>query len=220
MKKVMALLLTMLMVCSLVACGGSKQGNSDFTWTRAGTYEDGNENYLMVAASEDEAYPGWSVMLMVGDEMHGWFIQQEGETLHGNLTSEYEEGADDFIVTISEEDEDGLQMVVEGGETYHFKPMDVPEATIIVHVNTEGIGAIEYAEGEEAPEFDPEHPYQSAQINLAEPTTYTFLATAYEDGWKFVKWTKDGTDYSTDAQITLELAESADYVAVFEYEGQ
>ncbi|MBQ1460123.1 MAG: hypothetical protein IIZ26_04195 [Oscillospiraceae bacterium] len=219
MKRLMVLLLTLLMVCSLAACGGSKQGDNDFVWTRVGTYQDENENYLMVSASEMEEYPGWSVMCMIGDEMHGWFIQQEGNTLHGNLTSEYED-ADDFIVTISEEDEDGLQMVVEGGETYHFKPMDVPEATIIVHVNTEGIGAIEYAEGEEAPEFDPEHPYQSAQINLAEPTTYTFLATAYEDGWKFVKWTKDGTDYSTDAQITLELAESADYVAVFEYEGQ
>lgn len=219
MKRLMVLLLTLLMVCSLVACGGSKQGDNDFVWTRVGTYQDENENYLMVSASEMEEYPGWSVMCMIGDEMHGWFIQQEGNTLHGNLTSEYED-ADDFIVTISEEDEDGLQMAVEGGETYHFKPMDVPEATIFVHVNTEGIGGIDYVEGEETPEFDPEHPYQSAQINLAEPTTYTFLATAYEDGWKFVKWTKDGTDYSTDAQITLELAESADYVAVFEYEGQ
>ena len=215
MKKLLALLLTMLMVCSLVACGGSKQGNDGFVWTRTGTYEDGNENYLIVTASDTEEYPGWSVMCTLGEEMHGWFIQQEGNTLHGNLTSEYEE-ADDFIVTISEEGEDGLQMVVEGGDTYHFTPMDLPDATIFVHINTEGIGAIEYAEGEETPEFDPEHPYQSAQINLAEPTTYTFLATSYEEGWQFVKWTKDGQDYSTDAQITLELAESADYIAVFE----
>lgn len=215
MRKTLALLLTLLMVCSLAACGGSQKSSTDFNWTRQGTYEDGNENYLMVSPSDNEDYPGWSVMFMVGGEMHGWFIQQDGETLHGNLTSEYED-ADDFIVTISEEGEDGLLLTTEAGETYHFKPMDVPEATIIVHVNTEGIGSIGYAEGEEAPEFDPEYPYQSAQINLAEPTTYTFLATSYEEGWKFVKWTKDGADYSTDAQITLELAESADYIAVFE----
>ena len=218
MKRLMVLLLTLLMVCSLAACGGSRQGDNDFVWTRVGTYQDENENYLMVSASEMEEYPGWSVMCMIGDEMHGWFIQQEGNTLHGNLTSEYED-ADDFIVTISEEDEDGLQMVVEGGESRHFLPMDLPDATIFVTVDTEGMGNIAFAEGEAAPEIDPERPYQSAVINLAEPTPHTLVAWP-QAGNVFVKWTKDGTDYSTDAQITLELAESADYVAVFEYEGQ
>ena len=104
---------------------------------------------------------------------------------------------------------------VEGGESYHFKPYDMPEATIFVTINTEGMGMIEYAAGEEAPEIDPEWPYQSAQVNLAEPETYTFAA-APEAGNLFVKWTKDGQDFSTDPIIVVELDESADFVAVFE----
>ena len=36
-------------------------------------------------------------------------------------------------------------------------------------------------------EIDEEYPYQSAVINLAEPTTYTLLAWP-EAGWQFVKW--------------------------------
>ena len=74
---------------------------------------------------------------------------------------------------------------------------------------------ISYAEGEETPEIDPDRPYQSAQINLAEPATYTF-ASAPEAGNLFVKWTKNGTDFSTEPVITMLLDESADFVAVFE----
>ena len=93
--------------------------------------------------------------------------------------------------------------------------MDMPDATIFVSINTEGMGAIDYVEGEETPEHDPEYPFQSAQINIAEPATYTILATPHM-GWKFVKWTKNGEDLSTEALLTLELAESADLIAVFE----
>jgi hypothetical protein len=214
MKRVLGLLLALLLACSLVACGSGQGGDNGFTWTREGYFQDENENMLTVLPSELEEYPGWYVGCMLGDESYGWYIRQKGETLQGNIVPDYEEGK--CVVTVSEEGEDGLQLAVKGGETYHFTPIDLPDATIFVHINTEGIGAIDYAEGETTPEFDPDYPFQSAQINLAEPTTYTFLATAYEDGWEFVKWTRDGVDYSTDAQITVELAESADYVAVFE----
>ncbi|MBQ2058147.1 MAG: hypothetical protein II488_00070, partial [Firmicutes bacterium] len=47
------------------------------------------------------------------------------------------------------------------------------------------------------------------------PTTYTILA--YPDkGWKFVKWTKNGEDISTEPQITVEVGEDSDFVAVFD----
>ena len=96
--------------------------------------------------------------------------------------------------------------------------MNLPDATIFVSVNTEGLGNIDYAEGEAVPEVDPDYPYQSAQINLAEPATYTLLAWTTE-GYHFVKWTRNGEEFSTEAQITLLLDESADFVAVFEADG-
>lgn len=221
MKKLICLLLTALLVCSLAACGGANKGSEnkddgdkDFVWTRQGYFSDEEENILSILPSEFEEYPGWYVGCFLGDDMYGWYIQQEGKTLHGNIVEEG--GEEEFIVTVSEEGEDGVLLATPDGKTYHFKPMEMPDATIFVHINTEGRGAICYAEGEETPEFDPDYPYQSAQINLAEPKVHTLLAVSNVEGWQFVKWTKDGEDYSTDAQITVELAESADYVAVFE----
>ena len=84
-----------------------------------------------------------------------------------------------------------------------------------MHINTEGRGNIEYTEGGNTPEIDEEYPYQSAQINLAEPAAYTFLAWP-QAGSKFVKWTKNGEDLSPEPQISVLLDESADFVAVFE----
>ena len=76
------------------------------------------------------------------------------------------------------------------------------------------MGQIAYASEGEQPEFNDEYPAQTAQINLAEAETYVLAAKADAD-WQFEKWTKDGQDYSTDAEITVELSESADFVAVF-----
>ena len=105
-----------------------------------------------------------------------------------------------------------------GGE----QPQEQPEATpedptgkICVTVNVKYGGNIETCEGEATPEVDPDYPFQSSVINLAAPATYTFLAWP-DAGNRFVKWTKNGEDFSTEPQITLLLEESADYVAVFE----
>ena len=214
MKKLICLLLAASMLLALAACGGKAVEPEIKEWTRQGTFEDENGNYLMVTYSDTEGYEGWGVTFMPDGEMFGWIIQQEENTLHGNLNG-WDENADPFLVTVSEEGEDGLQLVVEGGETYHFTPMDLPDATIFVSINTEGWGMIGYEEGETAPELDPEWPFQSAQINLAESETYT-LAAAPEAGNFFVKWTKNGEDFSTEPVITVLLDESADFVAVFE----
>ena len=218
MKKMICILLSAVMALSLAACGSPKTAEetteeASAEWTRQGYFQDENDNMLTILPSEDPEHPGWSVGCFLGEDMYGWYIQQEGNALHGNIVPDYEEG--EFIVTVTEEGEDGVQMVVEGGDTYHFTPMDLPDATIFVTVDTEGRGNIEYVEGEQTPEPDPEYPYQSAQINLAEPTVYTLLAWPSR-GWKFVKWTKDGEDFSADAQITLELSETAEFIAVFE----
>ena len=215
MKKLICLILTVCMLFALAACGETKPAEPEIkAWTRQGTYEDESGNHLIVNLSETEGYEGWAISLMLEGEAAGWIIQQEGNALRGNLNG-WDENAEPLNVTITEEGEDGLKLEVEGGETYHFTPMDVPKATIVVTVNVEGMGHIAYAEGEQAPEIDPEFPAQSAYIGLAEPTVHSFLAEP-EAGNLFVKWTKNGEDFSTDRQITLLLDESAEYLAVFE----
>ncbi|MBQ3405217.1 MAG: M15 family metallopeptidase [Oscillospiraceae bacterium] len=214
MKKIIYLLMAACLLMALAACG-----DDGGEWTRTGYFQDENGNMLSVTLSDTEGYEGWFVGLMTGDDLsnsYGNVLQQEGNKLRGNIIPDYEEG--EMTVTVSEEGEDGLLVEIEGGESYHFKPMDMPEATIFVTINTEGGGNIDYAEGETAPEIDTEYPYQSAQINLAEPTVHT-LAAWPDEGWHFVKWTKDGADFSTDDIITVELSESADFVAVFEFDG-
>ncbi len=166
---------------------------------------------------EDIDEPGWYVGFMNGedpiDDSFGGILTPDGDSLYGSLAS----GGDrpDVTVRVSAEGEDGLLLAVEGGESYRFKPMELPEATIFVSINTEGWGNIDWAVGENAPEIDPDYPYQSAQINLGEPAVHTFVAWP-NAGSRFVKWTKNGEDFSTEPQISVLLDESADFVAVFE----
>ena len=84
-----------------------------------------------------------------------------------------------------------------------------------VAIHTEGLGQIAYAEEGETPEFDDAFPMQDALLDLTGDATYVFAAKA-DDGSTFLKWTKDGNDYSTDEQITVTLSEDAEYTAVFE----
>ena len=222
MKKLICLILCAVMVFSLCACGAQPKTPAQETptepeikdWSRAGYFTDENENILSVTWMEDVDEPGWYVGVMIGELMAGGTLPQAGNSLRGNLST-LEEGAEPITVTVSEEGEDGLLLETEGGESYHFIPYDMPEATIIVNVNTEGWGNIDWAEGEDTPEIDPEFPYQSAYIGLAEPKVHTFVAWP-QAGSVFVKWTKNGEDFSTEPQITVLLDESAEYVAVFE----
>ena len=187
-------------------------------WTRQGYFQDENGNFLSVTWMEDVDEPAWYVGAMLGEDMMedswGGTLAQDGNTLRGTLPSSGSKG--DLKVTISEEGTDGILLSVDGGESYHFAPLNIPDATIFVSVNVEGFGGmIGYEKGDTMPELDPEWPYQSAQINLAEAETYT-LAAAPEAGYLFVKWTKDGKDFSTEPVITVMLDESADFVAVFD----
>ena len=214
MRKI-CLLLALVMLLVLCACGQKPaEPEKAKEWSREGYFTDENENILSITWMEDVVEPGWYVGVMLGEKMAGWTIPQEGNSLHGNLNA-WDENEEPFVVTVSEEGEDGLLLQVEGGATYHFTRMEMPEATIFVSVNTEGMGFIDHAEGEDALKTEPEYPFQSAQINLAEPATYTIAAWP-EAGSVFVKWTKNGEDFSTEPQITVLLDESADFVAVFE----
>ena len=91
-------------------------------------------------------------------------------------------------------------------------------AQFTARINTEGMGQIAYAEEGEELEFNDEYPAQSAYLGEPEAKTYTVGAKA-DEGWKFVKWTKKGEDYSTEETITIEVNETdAEYIAVFDAE--
>ena len=216
MKKTICLLLAFCMVFALAACGKQAEPESK-DWTRQGYFLDESQNILTVTWMDEVDEPGWYVGCMLGEDLvedsWGGILPQEGSTLHGTLSSSGSKG--DLTVTVSEEGEEGLALAVEGGETYHFKGGELPEASIVVNVSTEGLGYIAYAEGEEAPEIDPEYPAQYAYIGLAEPAVHTFIAWPHT-GYLFVKWTKNGADFSAEPQFTALLDESAEYVAVFE----
>ncbi len=229
MKKTVCMLLALCMLFALAACGaadpdgGRKPADGEdpepqqdsWEWTREGVFADENENMLSVTRMEVTDASGWYVGCLLGEDWfedsYGGIIPQDGHTLRGELPSAAEKEA--LSVTVSENGEEGLTLTVDGGETYYFTA--VPEATIFVSINVEGSGNIEYAPGTEAPEIDRDYPYQSAQVNLAEPETYT-LAAWPNAGSRFVKWTKNGEDLSTEDTVTVLLDESADIIAVFE----
>lgn len=236
MRKRLCYLFCLLMLLSLCGCARAKTSENATApasdadastqaeqplaeWTREGYFQDENDNMLSVTYMDDVDEPGWYVGCMLGEDFledsWGGTLPQEGNTLHGSLPSSGSK--EPLTVTLSEEGEDGLLLVVEGGETYHFTSMGDMTASIMVTINTEGLGIIGYEQGETVPQLDPEEPYQSAQVNLAEPETYTFAA-APEAGYVFVKWTKNGEDFSNEPVITVLLDESADYIAVFEGE--
>ncbi|MBO6046578.1 MAG: hypothetical protein J6P61_02385 [Erysipelotrichaceae bacterium] len=84
-----------------------------------------------------------------------------------------------------------------------------------LHIDTEGLGQIAYAEEGKTPEFDDEYPAQSAMVKVAEGSKYVLAAKA-DEGFKFKKWTLDGKDYSTEDTITVEVTAEMKFVAVFE----
>lgn len=79
---------------------------------------------------------------------------------------------------------------------------------------TEGKGQIALAEEGKTPKFDPDFPFYHFTLHLSDEESYVLVAKA-DDGAKFVKWQKDGKDYSDDTEISVNLSEDVVYTAVF-----
>ena len=96
--------------------------------------------------------------------------------------------------------------------------METPEIIATLQINVDGLGEIAVAPEGEEPAFDDEFPIQSHVLNIMEgqPTTYTIIQRPAED-YTFVKWTKNGEDFSTDESITVDVTEDVEYRAVFEH---
>ena len=210
MKKIISLLLVMLMIASLAACG------SKFEWTREGYFSDDDSNLLFIQKSEDTSKPGWYVGGMFDDGMFGDVIKVKGNALKGDIAGDLAD-VDSYEVTITEEGEDGVKLETKNGKVMHFKPYEMPIATIIINITTKGEGEINAVKEGEEFHFE-DIPQHVSYIGLASPETYTIGARP-EEGYKFKRWLKNGEEFTTEPIFTLELTESADFVAVFGIKG-
>lgn len=126
----------------------------------------------------------------------------------------YPTGGDYTINAIVTEEASGKVVIKTAPSDLEAEETDSDSGDMVL-INTEGLGQIAYAEEGSELVFDDNMPTQSAQISLAEPKTYVLGAKA-DEGWKFVKWTKDGEDFSEEEQVTVELDSPATFVAVFD----
>ncbi len=86
-----------------------------------------------------------------------------------------------------------------------------------VVITVEGRGQIASSEISKKLVFDVENPTEEIRLNVFDTARYTIAAKPYE-GAKFVKWLKNGEDYSTDSAITMQFTEDTRLIAVFEDE--
>lgn len=81
----------------------------------------------------------------------------------------------------------------------------------LIFMNTSGLGQVEFTyKGQSFGYGDQGITHADAGDKIS------MSAKPKEDGWEFVKWTKDGEDFSTDADIEVTVDGDATYEAVFE----
>ncbi len=90
----------------------------------------------------------------------------------------------------------------------------LPEDYVTIQVNTEGLGIIAVAEEGEEAKIDQENPISSSFMNVEKGSVLAMNAEGRE-GYKFSRWTKDGENFSADAEITVTADADAEYIAVF-----
>ena len=117
MKRLVSVVVMALLACLLAGCSGEAA-----PWSRVGSYTDPSGNFLSVTQSDDKDQEGFYVGILVNNQSYGAVIAQEGDALSGTLVSGDE--GEDITVTVKEEDEEGLELAIEGGDTYHLTPIE------------------------------------------------------------------------------------------------
>ena len=93
---------------------------------------------------------------------------------------------------------------------------DSDKSRMVLKLNTSGLGQVSYYIDEDNKiEFDDEYPNQSTYTTFEGTVTVTIDAKA-DEGWKFIKWTKDEKDYSKDSKLDITISEDTELVAVFD----
>lgn len=212
MSKIFKAAIAAVLGLSLCSCTDVQEDTSK-EWSRTGYYQDENANFLSVTKSEEET-EGWLVGCFIGENAYSAVIRQEGDVLKGSLNEDLNDGAQPITVTVTEEGEKDLLLEIEGAETYHFTPMAINENTVTINISTEGAGFFNALTDGDTYETNEDYDTSYAVLNLDKPAEYILSAKA-EEGWSFEKWTKNGEDFSTDEEITVEFTENADFAAVF-----
>lgn len=83
-----------------------------------------------------------------------------------------------------------------------------------VTLNMEGFGQVAIAEEDMPVAFDPDFPTQSAVVNRELGSSVT-VAAKPDEGWKILKWTKNGENIGSDAEITFTLEEDTNLIVTF-----
>ena len=86
----------------------------------------------------------------------------------------------------------------------------------LVIINTEGSGQIARAEEGRTFKFNDEYPAQSSVDHLADGTKLVIGAKP-ADGWRFVKWTLNGEDFSNETLLHYTVKGNANFLAIFEF---
>ena len=194
------------LMLSLVSCGSGGK------WDRLGYFIDDDPNSLFISAPEEDD-DELSVAFCMGDDVYRGSLPVKGGKLTGELEFfRTDDVAETISVTITKNGKDGVKVKVKGGDTY--KLSHVEEAPIGITINVDGFGFFRALT--DSDELESDGYTTSMVLSLMAPVTYELTARS-ENDWVFVKWTKDGADFSKDRKITVEFAETADFVAVFEY---
>ncbi|MBR0308600.1 MAG: hypothetical protein IJH92_06880 [Mogibacterium sp.] len=110
-----------------------------------------------------------------------------------------------------------VEYAEDGGEVEGALPADVLDMDgPLVIINSEGMGHVARAVEGTDPVIDEEYPADQTIDHVVKGTTLNILAEPYDDDWKFVKWTVNGEDYSTDAMTTITADEDLEINAYFE----
>ena len=88
------------------------------------------------------------------------------------------------------------------------------EDSVLVKINTDGPGYIAFSEDGTKPEFDEEFPATSAFTHVKKGSVIG-LSTRGEEGYQFVKWTRNGAYFSEETEITAPVEEDTEFIAVF-----
>lgn len=239
MKKRMHLTIAVVVIMAFVlaGCGKSNFGvviNEDLnpeitaenasvdSTGQAGTFTVGENEKVLITPDLDEGKVSVQFILFSGAEDENASLEEittqdpvlEAE-VSGSDPQEYDLDAGDYMIAATVTEKATGTIVLSTGNRDSSSSDTGSEELKTVLINTEGMGQIAYAEEGGTPEFNDDFPAQSTQISIAEPANYVLAAKA-DDGWEFVKWTKDGEDYSEDEQIEVELDSSVVFVAVFD----
>jgi|GEM_PF-4118220 len=182
---------------------------------------------LLVYYMADNSYERWAGSMEASGDQAKVVDGETGEAVvfaagaadgDGNISITMADGAK---ATLSPMELADVADVLDTIGTYATKVGEEPVARtaeelggeFVIQVNTEGDGEVAYAQnGEDMGYTDSAFTHADA----GDVITLKAKAGKYDSSSRFVKWTKDGADFSTEPEVEATVDGDAEFVAVFE----